>query len=211
MGISSGLILFSGEAVSEQAAVSIEEKLFAKHNCKGKGSCPGLDRMEGDKSSSEPDKNSAKRGKTLEEKLFAKHDCKGKHGCPGLTADRESTKNIPYYSPDKDDDSKDDDQKPHLMTEDELVAQLNENGIAMYKSLSPEGKALARLVASQSCYHANFCAGLNGCETEYNSCSGQSQCRGRGNCAMANKSLAVKLVYDKMTKKRAFAAQKQDQ
>ncbi len=102
-------------------------------------------------------------------------------------------------------DSNDGNLGYHLYTEDELLLELNDQGRAMYNSLDPEGKALARYVASQRCDHTNKCKGLNACQTDKNSCAGKGDCKGQGKCAISDKNLAVKLVYDKMAKKRAEA------
>jgi hypothetical protein len=93
----------------------------------------------------------------------------------------------------------------HMMTEQELMLELNPEGVRMYKSLSPEGKALALQVASMRCNASNSCRGLNACKTDKNDCAGQGQCKGQGKCAIADKNLAVKLVYKKMQEKRSNA------
>lgn len=94
----------------------------------------------------------------------------------------------------------------HDMTDDELMLELNPDGVAMFKSLTPEGKALARKVASMRCNGTNECKGLNACATEKNDCAGKGSCKGQGKCAMSDKNLAVKLVRDKMAQKRNGAA-----
>ena len=81
----------------------------------------------------------------------------------------------------------------------------------MYKSLSPEGKKLALYAASQRCDHTNQCAGLNACQNDDHGCAGKGSCKGKGKCALADKNLAVKLVSDKMAKKRAQASQGETQ
>lgn len=96
----------------------------------------------------------------------------------------------------------------HLLSEDELELELNAEGIALYKSLSPEGKELARYVASQRCQFTNKCAGLNACQTEKNDCAGKGACKGQGKCAFADKNAAVKIVAEKMAKKRAEASRR---
>lgn len=95
----------------------------------------------------------------------------------------------------------------HLMTEDELLLELNDEGLKMYQSLSPEGKLLARKVASSRCNGANECKGLNACKTDKNECAGKGDCKGKGKCALADKNLAVKLVAQKMAAKRAQTLQ----
>lgn len=94
----------------------------------------------------------------------------------------------------------------HLMTEDELMIELNPSGVEMYNSLTPEGKLLARKVASMRCNGTNQCKGLNACETEHNKCAGKGSCKGKGKCAVSDKNLAVKMVRDKMAQKRSDAA-----
>lgn len=90
----------------------------------------------------------------------------------------------------------------HLMTEDELLLELNDEGVRMYKGLNAEGKALALKVVSGMCQGANQCEGMNACKSEKNSCAGKGDCAGQGICAFSDKNLAVKVVYDKMAKKR---------
>lgn len=97
----------------------------------------------------------------------------------------------------------------HLMTEDELLLELNDEGYKLYQSLSPEGKLLARKVASSRCNGANECKGLNACKTDKNECAGKGSCKGQGKCAIADKNLAVKLVAKKMAGKRADALNSQ--
>lgn len=91
----------------------------------------------------------------------------------------------------------------HVMSEDELLLELNDDGITQYKSLDAKGKELALKVASMRCNGTNQCAGLNACQTDKNDCAGKGKCQGQGKCAISDKNLAVKLVYDKMAKKRA--------
>ena len=90
----------------------------------------------------------------------------------------------------------------HLMTEDELLLELNDDSIKLYNSLSPEGKALARFVASQRCNGSNMCKGLNACKTDKNECAGQGACKGKSKCAVSDKNLAVKIAAKKMAEKR---------
>ncbi len=91
----------------------------------------------------------------------------------------------------------------HLYTEEELLEELNPDGIKLYNSLSPEGKRLARVVASSRCDHQNECSGLNACKSDKNDCQGKGNCKGQGKCAIADKNVAVELVAKKMAKKRA--------
>lgn len=89
-----------------------------------------------------------------------------------------------------------------LMTEEELSLELNQEGWELYQSLSPEGKALARQVASRRCGGSNTCKGLNACATDKNSCAGKGECKGQTKCSLSDKGLAVRLVAKKMAEKR---------
>ncbi len=128
--------------------------------------------------------------------------------CSGfLMAQQLEAKDTPAASPEKaetknDSNPNDGNMGYHLMTEEELFLELSPDGIAMYKTLTPEGKELARKVASMRCNQSNLCAGLNACETEKNKCAGKGSCKETGKCAISDKNLAVKLVRDKMAKKR---------
>lgn len=93
----------------------------------------------------------------------------------------------------------------HLLTEDELLMDLNDEGYKLYMSLSPEGKELARKVASSRCNQTNECKGLNACATDKNKCAGKGECKHTGKCAISDKNLAVKLVAKKMNEKRTDA------
>lgn len=90
----------------------------------------------------------------------------------------------------------------HLMDDDEILLQLNDEGTKLYNSLSPEGKKLAREVASARCNGTNSCKGLNGCRTDKNECAGKGSCKGQGKCAIADPNVAVKLAAKKMSEKR---------
>lgn len=136
------------------------------------------------------------------EQLLAAHKCKGSHGCPGLTPNRDRPRSS------GNNDMNEGNLNYHLMTEDELMIELNQKGRNLYQKLDANGKRLARVVASQMCNETNECAGLNGCQTENNSCAGQGSCKGKSKCAIADKNLAVKLVSDKLAKKRKEAALK---
>ncbi|GAB4233280.1 MAG: hypothetical protein Tsb0021_12210 [Chlamydiales bacterium] len=93
-----------------------------------------------------------------------------------------------------------------LMTEQELLTQLNYKTRRLYMSLDSEGKLLARKVASARCDGTNECKELNACRTDDNKCAGEGECKGQGKCAFADKNLAVKLVAKKMAKKRQEAS-----
>ncbi len=96
------------------------------------------------------------------------------------------------------DDYNDGNMGYHLMTEDELLLELNPEGAKLYKSLDPKGKELVRFVASQRCNGTNACKGLNACQTDKNACLGKGACKGQGKCAISDKNLAVKVVADKL-------------
>lgn len=106
-------------------------------------------------------------------------------------------------SSDEADDNADGNLGYHLMTEDELLIQLSPKGVQMYKSLDTDGKGLALLLASARCNGMNPCKGLNACQTKQHACMGKGECKGQGKCALSDKDLAVKLVKDKMAKKRS--------
>ncbi len=141
--------------------------------------------------------------------LMVAKGCPG-HGCPQkkLTASRDLPKSATSESVDTsltEEMQKANDQNMNykLLSEDELLLELSPDGTKQYLSLTPEGKALARYVASQMCNMTNACQGLNACETEKNKCAGKGSCKGQGKCAFSDKNLAVKVVTDKMAKKRA--------
>lgn len=90
----------------------------------------------------------------------------------------------------------------HLMTEQELFDELNDDGLKLYNSLTPDGKSVAREIASQRCNGTNECKGRNSCKTEKNGCAGKGACKGQSKCAVADKNLAVKLASNVMAEKR---------
>lgn len=96
------------------------------------------------------------------------------------------------------------------MTEDALLKQLSSEGTKLYMSLSPEGKQLAREVASARCTGLNPCKGLNACKTDKNECNGKGACKGQGKCAQSDPNRAVELVAKKMAEKRAEALQQRN-
>lgn len=129
---------------------------------------------------------------------------------PPTTAAKEETKSTSKdtskESSADSEDANDGNLNYHVMTEGELMLELNSRGKTMYDSLDGNGKALALLVASMMCNGTNPCAGLNSCQTDKHDCAGKGDCKNTGKCATSDKNLAVKLVYDKMAKKRANAA-----
>jgi hypothetical protein len=147
------------------------------------------------------------------------HSC-GNHGCSGIVADKDSATTTKLIDPASTNDSTEKDDKAknnkddndgnlgyHLMTEQELLLELNDEGKANYNKLTPEGKELARKVASARCNGTNECRGLNACLTDKNECAGKGACKGQGKCAMADKNLAVELVSKKMAEKRNNATE----
>lgn len=91
----------------------------------------------------------------------------------------------------------------HLYSDEEMQLELSPDGLKLYNSLTPEGKKLARIVASSRCDGTNLCKGLNSCKSDKNDCAGKGQCKGQSKCAVASKDLAVKLVIDRLAQKRA--------
>jgi hypothetical protein len=186
MGLTGGLLISNpsvvsaaGEAQTLLAATSKSDK----NVCGGKGGCPSPKLMaERDKSSSQVKTQSPEDASTSSK---TQTDAKDQ----GSDYDPNES-NLGY----------------HLMTEEELKLELNEDGLKMYNSLDEKGKELAREVASMRCAASNPCSHLNACKTSKNSCAGQSEiCKHTGKCAVSDKNLAVKLVYDKMKAKRLDA------
>lgn len=96
----------------------------------------------------------------------------------------------------------------HLMTEDELLLELNDEGYKTYMALTPEGKEVAREIASQRCAATNKCKGRGACKTEKNDCAGKNSCKGESKCGISDKNLAVELAAKVMANKRADALKK---
>jgi len=90
----------------------------------------------------------------------------------------------------------------YLMTEKDLLLELNQRGYRLYLELSDEGKELARKVASARCNGTNLCKNLNACKTEKNGCAGKGSCKNLGKCAFSDKNQAVQVVYDKLKKEK---------
>lgn len=212
LGITSGILVSQQVQAESEGVLSISHKNDckgtggcggSKAECKGSGGCGG--------SKSECKGSGGCGGSKSECKGSggcggSKSECKGSGNCGGVLADNGSPeKKNPYASPDKGEvkkDPNDGNMNYHLMTEEELLLELNDDGLRMYKSLNAEGKALALKVASGMCAASNQCQGLNACKSEQNACAGKGDCAGKGICALSDKNLAVKLVYDKMHEKR---------
>ncbi len=202
-----------------------------KHACKGKNGCPGLadsSNPSWDHSCSHGCGSLGNRGApswdhscshgcgSIADRNAPAWDHSCSHGC-GSIADRDPTqtklpiKNLDKNSggnsnnSDSNSDPNDGNLGYHLMSEEELKLELNKDGIKLYESLSPAGKALALQVASTRCAATNVCSHLNACRSSNNNCAGQSACKGRGKCALSDKNLAVRLVYQKMKDKRSAA------
>lgn len=98
------------------------------------------------------------------------------------------------------------DKDYHLMTEDELLSELNEEGKSAYNSLDAKGKEFAREVASNKCAGLNSCKGQNACKTEANDCAGKAGCKGQSKCAFTDKNVAVKVAKEKLMKEKRLDA-----
>jgi hypothetical protein len=89
-----------------------------------------------------------------------------------------------------------------LMTKDEIMLELTNDGAKQFEALSPEGQQLALKIASRSCDGTNDCKGQNACRTKDNDCAGKGKCKGTTKCAISDKSLAVRLASQIMAEKR---------
>lgn len=140
--------------------------------------------------------------------------CSGKNGCNGAIAENEPHKSLTSPAPipkdskgskgkvDPQSNPNDQNIGYHLMTDDELTLELNDEALKIYQQMTPEAKALTRLVASARCNGTNECKGLNACKTETNQCAGKGSCKGQGKCAFSDKNLAVRVVAEQMKAKR---------
>lgn len=90
----------------------------------------------------------------------------------------------------------------YLMTEEQLLLELTPERIKQYQELSTENKAIVRKIASMRCKGTNPCKGYNVCKSDHNDCAGKASCKGESECALSDKNLAVKLVYDKAMKEK---------
>jgi hypothetical protein len=93
-----------------------------------------------------------------------------------------------------------------MMTEDQLMSQLNEQGKQMYNNLNPEGKAMAIKLASGACKGQNDCKGQGSCKTADHACAGKNSCAGKSQCSFKDKNLAVKVAAQLQATKRAQAS-----
>lgn len=105
-------------------------------------------------------------------------------------------------------DPNDSNMNYHLMTEEELLVELNDDGYKQYMSLTPEGKAVAREIASAYCAGTNACKGRNACKTDKNDCAGKGDCKGKSKCGFSDKNLAIEVAAKVMASKRADTLKK---
>ncbi len=226
MGLTGG-ILASNAIDALQGAHSEEiQKFIAAQGCGGKKGCGGIAKGCGSKCNSVADNGRTHSCNAVAGNCGSKcnsvadngraHSCNAiadkcsAHGCNGVVAEREAPKSLTSPAPIPK-DSKENTKKVdlndqnigyHLLTEDEFTLELNDQALKTYQELSPEAKALARLVASARCNGTNECKGLNACKTDTNKCAGQGSCKGTGKCAFSDKNLVVRLVAEKMKTKR---------
>lgn len=226
VGLTHGLLINATvEALPQGPSSFSQDSLHEKARCPG--SCPGKrteTRSQGSSSLSQdslPEKarcpgscpgkraeSRSQRSSSLSlDSLYAKGGC-GHGSCPGKrTAARDTPQNRPQLQNPAEYSSSDSDPNSgnlgyHLMTEDELLLELNDEGVKQYKSLSPEGKTLAIKLASQRCAQTNSCKGQNACKTDSNDCAGLGECKGQSKCGFSDKNLAVKIAAKLMAEKR---------
>lgn len=191
MGMAGGMLLSSQTQISAGEGLETSTLLAAGH-CGGKNGCGGSNRgYQGSscgaaKSSCGASKNSC--GASKNSCGASRNSCGGRSN--SNTADAQDSYQQKRGS-------------GRIMTENELMSQLNEDGKATYRSLDSEGKALALKLASQDCKGKNDCKGLNSCRTDEHSCAGQGSCRGTSKGPFSDKNNAVKLASKKMAEKRA--------
>lgn len=191
LGLTSGLfVMQQAQAMDNSGQFSPGSAELNK--CSGNGGCKSYDKC---KSCKSYDKCNNGRCKAFRD------SCKGANGCKGLIAENDKPKQPPSENPQQS-KANDGNMNYHMMTEDELMLELNDEGARMYQGLSKEGKALALKVASGMCGGTNQCRKLNACKSDKNPCAGKGDCAGQGICAFSDKNLAVKVVYDKMHEKR---------
>lgn len=205
MGLASGML--ASNAVEAQLGTHSEEiqKFIAAHGCKNNG-CRAI----------------ASGCKSCGAKGAVAESCKSHGGCAGtvaqgckscgarhgIIAERDNPKSItspapiPKGSSDPQSNPNDQNIGYHVLTEEELTLELNDEALKIYQNMTPEAKSLTRLVASARCNGTNECKGLNACKTETNQCAGKGGCKGQGKCAISDKNLAVRLVAEKMKAKR---------
>jgi hypothetical protein len=183
VGLTHGLLINATVEAHEQTTSSYaHDSRYAKAGCPGPGGCPS------------PSKKTAV-------KTTAARDMP--EGGPKLLDPSKvdsSASSSSSYSSDSDPNSGN--LGYHLMTEDELMLELNDSGVKQFQSLSPEGKALALKLASQRCNASNSCKGQNACKTDNNDCAGKGDCKGKSKCAFSDKNLAVQIASKLMAEKR---------
>ncbi len=228
MGLTSGLLVSSQTgAANEDLSGSLAAA--AKAGCKGKNGCPGLaarcascSGIVADRDPRPPSYPSwggcgSKCSHTASRD--APSPSQPSWGGCGSKCSHTASRDAPpasqpdYTSPNQNNSSNNNSQSNpndgnlgyHLMSEEELMLELNSEGIKLYNNLNQHGKALALQVASARCNGMNSCSHLNACRTEKNTCAGMAACKGQGKCAFSDKNLAVRLVYQKMKGKRSAA------
>lgn len=90
------------------------------------------------------------------------------------------------------------------VTEQTIESELNSEGTATYKALSPEGKKLAVKLSNQSCTGKNSCKGLNSCKSADNDCAGKGGCKGTTPGPFKDKNQAVKVASMKEKRQTAL-------
>lgn len=100
-------------------------------------------------------------------------------------------------------------QSSKQLSEGELMNQLKPETQAVFKGMSPEGKALALKLANQTCKGKNDCKGLNSCQTADSTCAGRGSCKGTSPGPFKDKNEAVKIAAKKMAEKRSSMNQGQ--
>lgn len=89
-----------------------------------------------------------------------------------------------------------------MLTEDQLLSQLNEHGKLLYDKMSPESKTLAIKLASRTCKGTNECKGQGSCSSNDHSCAGKNTCYGMSQCNFKDKNIALKVAQKLQTEKR---------
>ncbi len=219
LGLANGLLL-SASATAQTALEShnnsLSDQVFAAAGCKGKGGCGTVASSCGAKCGGAVASScGAKCGGAVASSCGAKcggavaASCGSK--CSSIAAlDQPNKTNL--QDPSEFSKSEMEDYSTNngnlgykLMSEDDLLLELNNEGVKQYKSLTPEGQALARELASQRCGKTNSCKGRNACKTETNSCAGKGSCKGTSKCAFSDKNVAVKVAAENMANKRSEA------
>lgn len=124
------------------------------------------------------------------------------HSCGGKRAGISATAG--YYESNIVDNYEDAQKSGKVMSENDLLTKLSQDGKNLYGTLDPAAKTMALKLASQECKGKNECKGLNSCKSQHNECAGKAGCQGQSVGPFKNKDDAVKLAAKKMAKKRAL-------